>query len=370
MLKQATNCNIAITEFLRGLLDNESNINTDIKEDIYQDMTYKGHKIEKRKDGRWQARIRTNGTQLYFYGKTQLLCLEKLKEYFKEQTKKLPIPKRTFAEEWENWYAKYKKPFYKESTLKDIRSVYRNYLQNFVGEKQLKELDTAEINLFLQKMESKRMREHLTGFLKDFLKTIFKENKTKYDLSEDIRSFHSQRKEGRSLSVEERKKLIDSSYLIQNGELFRFALFSGVRPNELYLIEAEDIQKDFLHIRGTKTVKSDRYIPRFKQLDEVLKEFDGRTGLLFPLSDRQRKKRMKEIRALCGFDFILKDLRTTFATMCAENGVQQNVIAKWLGHSNVSTTNKYYIKVLSDYEIEQIKALESKIDTHFDTQNR
>ncbi len=369
MLEQTTNCNIAITEFLRGLLDNESNINTDIKEDIYQDMTYKGHKIEKRKDGRWQARIRVNGKQLCFYGKTQLLCLEKLKEYFKEQSKRLPTPKRTFAEEWQNWYEKHKKPFYKESTLKDIRSVFRNYLQNFVGEKQLKELDTAEINLFLQKMESKRMQEHLTGFLKDFLKTMFKENKTKYDLSEDIRSFHSKRKEGFSLSVEQRKKLIEYSYKIKNGELFRFALFSGVRTNELFLVEAEDIQKEFLHIRGTKTVKSDRYIPRFKQLDEVLKQLEERKGILFPLSDRQRKNRMKEICELCGFKFILKDLRTTFATMCAENGVQQNVIAKWLGHSNVATTNKYYIKVLTNYEKEQIKEFENKIDTHFDTQN-
>lgn len=361
LLKQATNCNIAIAEFLKGLIDGEPDNVVEIKGDIYQEVKYKGRTIRQRKDGRWEYKIYENKKPHFIYGKTQQECLNKVKLFF-SKPKAIAPPKHIFAEEWENWYAKYKKPFYKESTLKDIRSVYRNYLQNFVGEKQLKELDTAEINLFLQKMESKRMQEHLTGFLKDFLKTMFKENKTKYDLSEDIRSFHSQRKEGFSLSVEQRKKLVKCSYKVKDGELFRFALFSGVRTNELFLVEAEDIQKEFLHIRGTKTVKSDRYIPRFKQLDEVLKQLEGRKGILFPLSDRQRKKRMKEICALCGFKFILKDLRTTFATMCAENGVQQNVIAKWLGHSNVSTTNKYYIKVLSNYEIDQIRELEGKID--------
>lgn len=361
LLQQATNCNIAIAEFLRGLFEGTSDTDINLKGDIYQEVKYKGRIIRLRKDGRWEYKIYEEKKPYFIYGKTQQECLNKVKLFF-STPKAIAPPKHIFAEEWEKWYAKYKKPFYKESTLKDIRSVFRNYLQNFVGEKQLKELDTAEINLFLQKMESKRMQEHLTGFLKDFLKTMFKENKTRYDLSEDIRSFHSVRKEGLSLSVEQRKKLIESSYLIQDGEMFRFALFSGVRPNELFLVEGKDIQKDFLHIRGTKTIKSDRYIPRFKQLDEVLKKFEGKKGLLFPLSDRQRKNRMKEIRALCGFNFILKDLRTTFATMCAENGVQQNVIAKWLGHSNVSTTNKYYIKVLSNYEIDQIRELEGKID--------
>ena len=76
-----------------------------------------------------------------------------------------------------------------------------------------------------------------------------------------------------------------------------------------------------------------------------------------------------ELRQLCGFHFNVKDLRTTFATMCAENGVQQNVIAKWLGHTNVTTTNKYYIKVLNDYEREQIRNLEHKIDSQIDSQN-
>ena len=53
----------------------------------------------------------------------------------------------------------------------------------------------------------------------------------------------------------------------------------------------------------------------------------------------------------------------TFATICAENGINENTIAKWLGHGNPSTTKKYYIDVLSDFEKEQA----SKINSIFNT---
>ena len=61
--------------------------------------------------------------------------------------------------------------------------------------------------------------------------------------------------------------------------------------------------------------------------------------------------------------FHIKDLRTTFGTMCAENGISESVIAKWMGHTTTKTTRKYYIKILSDFE----KMQASKFDTNFDT---
>lgn len=342
------------------------NSDVEIKGDIYQDMRFKNHKIEKRKDGRWQARYRINGKQLTVYGKTQEACLSKLKESLKQKHIALPQQK-TFFEAWEYWVEKYKKPFYKEKTLKNIKSVYKNQLLKYFQDKYLKDITALDINLSLNKVEQPRMKEFTTQYLKEFFKAMYKEQLIKTEISEEIRSFHSMRKEGNSLSAEQRKLLVEKSYLVENGEMFRFYLFSGVRPAELFLIKSSDIEEQFIHIPGTKTEKSDRYIPRFKQLDEVLEKLKNKNGLLFDMSESTRKRRLYELRNLCGFHFNIKDLRTTFATMCAENGIQQNVIAKWLGHTNVSTTNKYYIKVLTDYEKQQIKTFEAKIDTHFDT---
>ena len=104
-----------------------SKIDTEIKGDIYQDMKYKGHKIEKRKDGRWQARIRQDGKQHFIYAKSQIECLNKLKELYKEKPK-LIKPQIKLFEAWEYWYNKYKKPLIREDTLKNIRSVFKNQL--------------------------------------------------------------------------------------------------------------------------------------------------------------------------------------------------------------------------------------------------
>ena len=345
-----------------------SKIDTEIKGDIYQEMKYKGHKIEKRKDGRWQARIRQDGKQHFIYAKSQIECLNKLKELYKEKPK-LIKPQIKLFEAWEYWYNKYKKPLIREDTLKNIRSVFKNQLSILLENKNLKDINSLDFNLAINKIDKPRMKEYACQYIKDFLKSLYKEKLIKYNISDEIKSFHSVRKEGNSLTIAQRKILVDKSYLIENGEMFRFYLFSGVRPAEIFLIKDTDIEKDFIHIPGTKTEKSDRYIPKFKQLNEVLEKLKGIKGQLFKISETTRKRRIYELRQLCGFHFNVKDLRTTFATMCAENGVQQNVIAKWLGHTNVTTTNKYYIKVLNDYEREQIRNLEHKIDSQIDSQN-
>lgn len=38
-------------------------------------------------------------------------------------------------------------------------------------------------------------------------------------------------------------------------------------------------------------------------------------------------------------------LRHSFATYCSENGMEEIVLMKLMGHSNFETTQKYYIKV-------------------------
>ena len=53
--------------------------------------------------------------------------------------------------------------------------------------------------------------------------------------------------------------------------------------------------------------------------------------------------------------------------MLAEMGMSDDIIAKWMGHTSTTTTKKYYIKVLSDFEKEQKAKLESKIRHTFDT---
>lgn len=51
--------------------------------------------------------------------------------------------------------------------------------------------------------------------------------------------------------------------------------------------------------------------------------------------------------------------------MCAENNIPEYMIAKWMGHTTTQTTRKYYIKVLSEYEKQQVKIIDNTFDSTF-----
>ena len=53
----------------------------------------------------------------------------------------------------------------------------------------------------------------------------------------------------------------------------------------------------------------------------------------------------------------VKKLRTTFATRMREKGINEEIIAKWLGHTTTNTTRKYYIKIDPTFESEQAKLI-------------
>lgn len=47
-------------------------------------------------------------------------------------------------------------------------------------------------------------------------------------------------------------------------------------------------------------------------------------------------------------------LRHTFATRCEEAGISIKQTALWLGHSDIETTSKHYVGILSDFEQQNV----------------
>jgi len=126
----------------------------------------------------------------------------------------------------------------------------------------------------------------------------------------------------------------------------------GPRPNEVMHVRKEDVRLDLgqFAIQKGKTPSARRTV---NLTPETLPIFERRINSaskwLFPrpknpdqhiplhtLQGRHRK--------LCdrtGIDFILYDLRHTFATRLLESGASVVVVAKLLGHVNLATVNKY-----------------------------
>ena len=332
-------------------------------------LSYKGVKIRKRVDGRYEARTCINKKRIYIYGKTQKECYEKLKRVLNDENKLSLINKQYSLKEFYQLWYNHKEKLVSEGSLKNIRSIFKNYVFTKLDYSlKLNDIKLSSINDCILSVDKLRMREYCSQYLKDLFYFAFVEKYIKVDISSNIVKFTKAREEGRALTKEQRKLVIEKSDFI-GSDIFIFYLFSGCRKSELLNIKKSDVlyENNVLHIPGTKTRGSNRYIPLFDVLDNIIKGKECKENdYIYNISDSTIKRKLNKLKKYCGFDFTIKDLRTTFGTMCAEMGISNKVIAKWMGHTSEKTTSKYYIKVLTEFEKEQKQLFDSSVDHNFD----
>lgn len=174
----------------------------------------------------------------------------------------------------------------------------------------------------------------------------------------------------RSITDNERKHLLTVCATDPCYNLFLLMLYCGCRPNEAVKVQGMDlIEKDnvyLLHIRGTKTHNSDRYVPVVPELlpilqsvgpfDLVAKNHAGR-----PHSESsydrlvEHLKRDMNISMGCktyrnklvppyplAHDFVPYLLRHTFCTDLQKKGVDIRAAQKLMGHADIQTTANIY----------------------------
>lgn len=326
-------------------------------------MRYKGHKIEKRKDGRYQVRIYINKKQVPIYGRTQEELKQKLRDTL-ETANVIKLPRGTKMHDYcDQWYRVYKEPSLKRITLKTTKGILENHIKKHVPNININSITPMMLNDALNKI-SGRPKEYASQYLREMFKRAYEDKVIRIDIHESIAKYVNKREEGVALNKQQRAILIEQCFKLEHGDAVLFYLYTGCRRGEGFRISKTDVHDDFIYIPGTKTDDSKRIVPITKQLRPIVNKFmKGNRKKLLPISDTTLKRTVEELRKMCKFHFKIKDLRTTFGTMCAEAGVSDSVIAKWMGHTTTNTTKKYYIKVLTDFE--RVNA--SKIDTYFDT---
>ena len=117
----------------------------------------------------------------------------------------------------------------------------------------------------------------------------------------------------------------------------RFLAYSGMRLEEGNNSVLGDDEGDLFHVRGTKTVTSDRrvaVVPAFRVLlDKLAADKIGKeTCYLAVTSSRQAMARACKRLGLSKIRH--HDLRHYFITVCVEAGVDFATVAKWVGHSD------------------------------------
>ena len=212
----------------------------------------------------------------------------------------------------------------------------------------------------------------------------------------------------RAITPEER-------YLIENVALdlpaslaARVLLYTGLRPQELKALRAEDIDFDagwihvrhFVHVKSSnsyeedstgKTEKATRDVPLFPPVAQALK---GKNGLIvsnngklitpsiwrndwrtytnpieYHLNGMQHRwyGKTKAHKALLAageplppwksFDVTPYDLRHTFVTWCRDNGVELNTCIEWMGHKDATMIIRIYDDPTARSKIEAEKLI-------------
>jgi integrase len=145
---------------------------------------------------------------------------------------------------------------------------------------------------------------------------------------------------------------------------FMGALQTGLRLRELCGVKWENVTFPLrdIFIPKSKSGKS-RHIPVSDMLYEMLLERFGAGkpdedlvfGTLHPCHVSHRF--MAKCRELGIKDFRFHDLRHTFASQLVMAGVNVFKVSKWLGHSGVMMTEKYYAHLSPDSQREEINFL-------------
>ena len=259
------------------------------------------------------------------------------------------------------------------SGIEDTRARYRKYISKYIGYKPLISVRSVECQNILNNCAGMSF-SHLNK-LKQELSFIFKKAVSnqliQFNPAGDLKLPEYTKGTRRSITDRERQHLYscyekDPSYL-----LFIVMLECGCRPDEAMNLIGRDIdQKEhFLHIRGTKTKNSDRYVPIPDKLYAVIKDtkpFEpicpNRQGRKHSESSYTRLyehlKRDMNISMGCktyrnalippyplADDFVPYCLRHTYCTDLCKADVDVRTAQKLMGHANISITADIYTHV-------------------------
>jgi integrase len=144
--------------------------------------------------------------------------------------------------------------------------------------------------------------------------------------------------------------------------------YLGTRPgpSELFGVRWSDVNFDnmMIHVRGTKTEESDRYVPVPAEFIARLRE-----AKMLAASDyvveyrghpvRQMRRSFKAACQAAGIKFDIRpyDVRHLFATVMLNKGADLAAVSKILGHSRIETTMERYYHLMEGEKARAVSLL-------------
>ncbi len=354
-------------------------------------MSRRGDSIHKRKDGRWEGRYKNgyknDGSVKYssVYAKTYTECKLKLEHSKTETTQNVLYHKDVRVSDVIEFWLKANQVRLKGATQAKYRNITETHIIPLLGGLRVSQINSIIINSFLdEKIKSGGIKSG-KGLSPSYVKTmaIIIESAIKFACAEGlclplktpINKPIIPKNKPRILSQEEESRLLDvllcEQHLVAMGTLI--ALNTGMRIGEVCALRWSDIDFNnrLIHIRHTisrvydgtseqktklildtpKTRSSQRDLPMTETLISILsKAFENRKSV-FVVSENEKfvsprtfDYNFRKMLKRNGLEVVnFHTLRHTFATRCAEFGMDAKALSRLLGHSTVNISLDVYV---------------------------
>lgn len=311
--------------------------------------------IIQRKDGRFEGRYMSDGKQRSVYARSYDDCFKRLAAAVSERNNAVSNSQTLLG--WLNEYIElYKLGKVTEKTYKQMqRNIDLHVRTKLDTDIPLANVKPSDIQRILNSIELPRTRETVYNLLNGAFRQAVAERLIDYNPMLAVEHVKSKREKGRALTQDEQAEFIRAIRGDRTEQYYLFCLYSGCRRSEALELCREDIDENAgtIHVRGTKTKSSDRYIPLFDTIKNILSDLPS-AGKLFEFGTDYVTKRFK---MFCP-EHTLHDLRHTFATRALEAGIPMKVVQTWLGHSEISTTADVYSDVTRDLSLSEARKLD------------
>ena len=355
--------------------------------------------IRKRADGRWEGRItvghNADGTPIYksVLAKTQSELLPKLNA-LKETYAGVELTENshmTLGEWLDKWLTEYKAPMIRQSTV-DGYKTYMSYIKPHLGDKPITQVTTAGVQKMYNTLkELGRIREDAEKgktlsnsmvrsvhmLLHEAMEGAVREGLIPCNPTRGTTIPKNEHKEKKVLlepQIETLIKTVEADEIWR--DFFKTELMTGMRRGEICGLKWEDLDEvaGTLHVRRsvryehgepiigeTKTNEGNRKMILPSGVVELLAERkkSSLTEWIFPnplkperpMNPSSAYNKLKRLLKQAHLpDITFHELRHTFATQAASNGIDPRTLASILGHTKASFTLDTYTHITTDMQ--------------------
>lgn len=357
-----------------------------IKEESQMPKLIEGS-ISTRKDGRFMGRYYSNGIERSVYSRTMIGCINKVNAAVKErdrfENEQTPTKKTTFSAWIQLWFHDYKSSSgkLKASSLEYISSVIRAVEKSSgalgLSGRETGRITADDIDRILNGIEAPKTRLMAFRYLKAAFLTLVKKGQLRKSPFDLVTPPGRPEVNDRYCPTPEELAGFVSWLETDHQEyyfLVEFLSWTGLRIGEALALEwcTVDLEKGSITIReaydqvtkedtSPKTSRSSRTLPLFPEARRILDAVPRKGEKVFWFIGKTACKhtlaRLTEKYGIPGLSF--HGLRHFFATRAFENGVEEKVLRRWMGHSKPLMTD-HYTHVNADFENIQIKKMAKK----------